>query len=435
MKEVLLLPRWIVPVRPHGITLPHHALAIRDGEIVALLPRAEAEREYSQWPRLELPDHVLIPGLINLHAHSAMSLMRGLADDQPLMTWLNEHIWPAETKHASSDFVHDGTLLACADMLKSGVTCFNDMYFFPDAAARAALAMRMRAVVSMTTLDFPTAYASGADEYLDKGLAAHAALKDEPLLGFTFGPHAPYTVSDRTFERIVTLANQLDLPIHIHVHETAHEVAEGIKQHGKRPLSRLHELGLVSPGLLAVHAVHLSDSEIELLAEHGSHIAHCPASNLKLASGIAPIAALSRAGVNVGIGTDGAASNNRLDMLAEMRLAALLAKGASGDAGAVPAAEALAMATINPAKALAMDDRIGTLEPGKRADIAALNLSRAETSPCFDVISHLVYAASSENVTHVWVDGELLLSERALTHADERELIAKANEWKARIQP
>lgn len=435
MNEALILPRWIVPVLPHGVTLTDHALAMSNGAIVALLPRAEAEREYSQWPRIELPDHVLIPGLVNLHAHSGMSLMRGLADDQPLMTWLNDHIWPAEARHVSSAFVHDGTLLACADMLKSGVTCFNDMYFYPDAAARAALAMRMRAVVSMTTLDFPTAYASNADEYLDKGLAAHAELKHEPLLGFTFGPHAPYTVSDRTFERIVTLANQLDLPIHVHVHETLHEVNESMKLHGKRPLARLHELGVVSPGLLAVHAVHLSESEIDMLAEHGSHIAHCPASNLKLASGIAPIAAMTRAGVNVGIGTDGAASNNRLDMLAEMRLAALLAKGASGDAAAVPAPEALAMATLNAAKALGLDDRIGSLEPGKRADITALNLARAETAPCFDVISHLVYAASSENVTHVWVDGELLLSQRVLTQSDERELIAKANAWKARIQP
>lgn len=435
MNQALLLPRWIVPVRPSGIALTGHALVIRDGIIVALLPRHEAEREYSQWPRVELPDHVLIPGLINLHAHSGMSLMRGLADDQPLMAWLNEHIWPAEARHVSGEFVHDGTLLACADMLKSGVTCFNDMYFYPDAAARAALAMRMRAVVSMTALEFPTAYAATADEYIDKGLAAYAELKDEPLIGFTFGPHAPYTVSDRTFERIVTLANELDLPIHIHVHETMHEVAEGMKLHGKRPLERLHDLGLVAPNLLAVHAVHLSEAEIDLLAANGSHVAHCPASNLKLASGIAPVAAMAKAGVNVGIGTDGAASNNRLDMLAEMRLAALLAKGASGDAGAVPAADALAMATINAAKALGMEDRIGSLEPGKHADIAALNLARAETAPCFDVISHLVYAASSENVTHVWVDGELLLADRVLIQADEQELITKANAWKARIQP
>ncbi|MDX2217500.1 MAG: TRZ/ATZ family hydrolase [Burkholderiales bacterium] len=435
MNEALLLPSWIVPVRPAGVILTDHALAIRDGLIAAVLPRAQAEREYSQWPRIELPGHVLMPGLVNLHAHSGMSLMRGLADDQPLMTWLNEHIWPAEGKVVSREFVHDGTLLACADMLKSGVTCFNDMYFFPDAAARAALAMRMRAVVSMTALEFPTPYAATADEYLDKGLAAHAELRDEPLLGFTFGPHAPYTVSDRTFERIVILANELDLPIHIHVHETAAEVAEGVKLHGKRPLERLRDLGVVAPNLLAVHAVHLTPAEIDLLAENGCHIAHCPASNLKLASGISPVAAMVKAGVNVGIGTDGAASNNRLDMLAEMRLAALLAKGASGDAGAVPAAEALSMATFNAAKALGMDDRIGSLEPGKRADIAALDFARVETTPCFDVISHLVYAASSENVTHVWVDGELLLKDRVLTRIDERELIAKAHAWKARIQP
>jgi 5-methylthioadenosine/S-adenosylhomocysteine deaminase len=435
MKEVLLLPRWIVPVRPHGVVLSDHALAIRDGTILALLTRADAEREYSQWPRVELPDHVLIPGLINLHAHSAMSLMRGLADDLPLMTWLNEHMWPAEAKHVSPAFVRDGTLLACADMLKSGVTCFNDMYFFPGDAGRAALTMRMRAVVSMLAMEFPTAFAANADEYLDKGLAIREELKHEPLLGFTFGPHAPYTVSDKTFARIAGLSAELNLPVHIHVHETIQEVNDGLKEYGKRPLERLNELGLVNPRLLAVHAVHLSASDIELLARNGGHIAHCPTSNLKLASGIAPLAAFARAGLNVGIGTDGAASNNRLDMLAEMRLAALLAKGSSGDAGAVPASDALAMATINAAKSLGMDDRIGSIEPGKRADLAALNFSRAETSPCFDVVSHLVYAASSENVTHVWVDGELLLANRTLTRVDERELIAKANEWKARIQP
>jgi 5-methylthioadenosine/S-adenosylhomocysteine deaminase len=378
---------------------------------------------------------VLIPGLINLHTHSAMSLMRGLADDQPLMTWLNEHIWPAESAHVSRDFVHDGTLLACAAMLKSGTTCFNDTYFFPDATARAAVAMRMRAVVAMMTVEFPSAYAASADEYLDKGLALRDELKDEPLLGFTFGPHAPYTVSDRTFERIATLTSVLDVPVHIHLHETAQEIADGMNAHGVRPLERLHRLGLVTPNLLAVHAVHLSATDISLMAQNGCHIAHCPASNLKLASGFAPIAACADAGINVGIGTDGAASNNRLDMLTEMRLAALLAKGASGDAAAVPAADALAMATINSAKALGMEDRIGSIEPGKYADLAALDFSHMETSPCYDVISHLVYAAASENVSHVWVGGELLLDGRVFTRADPSELIAKARAWKARIQP
>ena len=435
MSQTLLLPRWIVPVRPHGLTLTDHAIAIEDGRIVAVLPRTEAEREYSQFDRVELADHVVIPGLVNLHTHSAMSLMRGLADDQSLMTWLNEHIWPTEAKHVSQEFVFDGTQLACADMLKSGVTTFNDMYFFPDATSRAALSMHMRAAISIITIEFPTAYAANADEYLDKGLAIHDELKDEALLSFTFGPHAPYTVSDRTFKRIARLAHDMALPVHMHIHETAQEVADGVKEHGIRPLARLHGLGLVNPNLLAVHAVHLSHADIDLLASNGCHVSHCPASNLKLGSGIAPVSALASAGVNIGIGTDGAASNNRLDMMSEMRLAALLAKGATGNAAAVPAADALAMATWNGAKSIGLGNRIGTIEPGKCADITALDLSNVETAPCFDVISHIVYAASSENVSHVWVDGELLLHNRRLTKLDEQELIAKAQSWKARIQP
>ncbi len=435
MSQTLLLPRWIVPVHPHGVTLTDHAIAMDAGRIVAVLPRAEAEREYSQFTRVELADHVVIPGLVNLHTHSAMSLMRGLADDQSLMTWLHEHIWPAEAAHVSREFVYDGTQLACADMLKSGVTTFNDMYFFPDAVASAALAMQMRAAISIITLEFPTAYAANADEYLDKGLAIHDELKGKSRLSFTFGPHAPYTVSDRTFKRIATLAHEMALPVHMHIHETAQEIADGLKEHGIRPLARLHGLGLVTPSLLAVHAVHLSADDIDLLASNGCHMAHCPASNLKLGSGIAPVSALASAGVNIGIGTDGAASNNRLDMMSEMRLAALLAKGVTGNAATVPAADALAMATWNGAKSLGLGDRIGTIEPGKCADITALDLSNVETAPCFDVISHIVYAASSENVSHVWVDGELLLQDRRLTRVDEQELIAKARSWKARIQP
>lgn len=434
MNQTVLLPRWVVPVHPAGITLTGHAVAMADGAIKAVMP-ANALGEYSQWPRIELPEHALIPGLVNLHSHAAMSLMRGLADDQPLMKWLNEHIWPAESKHVSAGFVHDGTLLACAEMLKSGVTCFNDSYFFPEATARAALDMRMRAALAMMTIDFPSAYGRSADEYLDKGLATRSEFKDESLLSFTLGPHAPYTVSDQTFIRVAAMASELDLPIHIHVHETAQEVADGEKIHGKRPLMRMHDLGLVTPNLLAVHGVHFSASDIELLAKNGSHVAHCPASNLKLASGLPPVAAMSRAGINVGIGTDGAASNNRLDMMAEMRLAALLAKGVSGDASALPASEALAMATLHGARALGLDDRIGSIEPGKRADLTALHLGSVETVPCFDVISHIVYAASSENVSHVWVDGELLLDNRVLTRVDESELMAKAREWKTRIQP
>jgi 5-methylthioadenosine/S-adenosylhomocysteine deaminase len=433
--DTLISARWIVPVEPAGVVLNDHAIAIHLGEILAVLPREEARQKYSVRDDIVLGDHVLIPGLVNLHAHSAMSLMRGLADDLPLMTWLTEHIWPAEGKHISPEFVYDGTLLACAEMLRSGVTSFNDMYFFPDASARAAVAARMRAAVGMIAIEFPSSYAANADEYLDKGLAVRDEWRDEQLLSFTFAPHAPYTVSDRTFERIITLAGELDAPIHTHLHETRDEIAQSEKDFGVRPIERLQRIGLLGPNLIAVHAVHLNENEIEQLAANGCHAAHCPSSNMKLASGFSPVAAMAKAGVNVGIGTDGAASNNKLDMMAEMHLAALLAKGVSGDAAAIPAHQALAMSTLGPARALGLDAKIGTIAAGKRADITALRMDAIENSPCFDVVSHLVYAAGRENVSHVWVDGELLLDDRVLTRMDETELLAKARAWKARIRP
>ena len=433
--DTLISARWVIPVEPAGTVLHDHAIAVNLGEILAVLPTDQARQRYSPREDVVLGDHVVIPGLVNLHAHSAMTLMRGLADDLPLMTWLNEHIWPAEGKHVSAEFVYDGTLLACAEMLRSGTTCFNDMYFFPDASARAAVAARMRASVGMIAIEFPSAYAANADDYLDKGLAVRDEWRDEQLLAFTFAPHAPYTVSDRTFQRIITLAGELDVPIHTHLHETQDEIAQSEKQVGMRPLERLQRLGLLGPNLIAVHAVHLNEKEIEQLAANGCHAAHCPSSNLKLASGFSPVAAMMKAGVNVGVGTDGAASNNKLDMMAEMRLAALLAKGVAGDAAAIPAQQALAMSTIGPARALGLDAKIGSLTAGKRADITAVKMDAAETTPCFDVVSHLVYAAGRENVSHVWVDGECLLKDRALTRMDETDILAKARAWKARIQP
>lgn len=433
--DTLISARWVIPVDPAGRVLHDHAIAVNLGEILAVLPIEDARQRYAPREEVMLNDHAVIPGLVNLHAHSAMTLMRGLADDLPLMTWLNDHIWPAEGKHVGAEFVYDGTLLACAEMLRSGTTSFNDMYFFPDASARAAVAARMRASVGMIAIEFPSAYAANADDYLEKGLAVRDEWRDEQLLSFTFAPHAPYTVSDRTFQRIITLAGELDVPIHTHLHETRDEIAQSEKELGMRPIERLERLGLLGPNLIAVHAVHLNDKEIEQLAENGCHAAHCPSSNLKLASGFSPVAAMTRAGVNVGIGTDGAASNNKLDMLAEMRLAALLAKGVSGDAAALPAHQALAMSTIGPARALGLDAKIGTLVPGKRADIAAIRMDAIETSPCFDIASHVVYAAGREHVSHVWVDGELLLKDRVLTRMDETDILAKARAWKARIQP
>jgi 5-methylthioadenosine/S-adenosylhomocysteine deaminase len=412
----LLSARWIVPVEPAGAVLEHHAVAVRDGVIEKVFPASESSNAFEDYDRVDLPHHVLIPGLVNAHTHAAMALMRGLADDLPLMRWLQEHIWPAETKHASPAFVRDGTALACAEMLRGGVTCFNDMYFFPEAALEAAQAAGMRVALGLIVIDLPTAYASDPADYLRKGFELRDRQREEPLVSFCLAPHAPYTVSDPTFRQVATYAAELDLPVHLHVHETEHEIERSLAEHGVRPLERLRRLGLLGPGLIAVHAVHLQEEEIQLLATHGSSVAHCPSSNLKLASGFAPIEALRAAGVNLCLGTDGAASNNRLDLLTEMRTAALLAKAVARSAEAMPAHAALRAATLGGARALGLGARIGSIEPGKRADLTALALRGPELAPCYDPVSHLVYAAGREHVTHVWVDGEPRVVDGRLHH-------------------
>jgi 5-methylthioadenosine/S-adenosylhomocysteine deaminase len=389
---------------------------VRDGAIEAVLPVAQATGQFPEYETIELPDHVLIPGLVNAHTHAAMTLMRGLADDLPLERWLQEHIWPAETKHVSPDFVRDGTALACAEMLRGGITCFNDMYYFPEAALEAAQAAGMRAALGLIVIDFPTAYASDPADYLRKGFELRDRQREEPLVSFCLAPHAPYTVSDPTFRQVATLAAELDLPVHLHVHETEHEIERSLAEHGVRPLERLRRLGLLGPALIAVHAVHLQEEEIRLLARHGCSVAHCPSSNLKLASGFAPIEALRAAGVNLCLGTDGAASNNRLDLFAEMRSAALLAKAVARSAEAMPAHAALHAATLGGARALGLGARIGSIEPGKRADLTAVALRGPELAPCYDPVSHLVYAAGREHVTHVWVDGEPRVVDGRLEH-------------------
>jgi 5-methylthioadenosine/S-adenosylhomocysteine deaminase len=425
---------WVIPVVPAATVLRDHAVVVAGGAILEIAHTRDARGRYPGAPRVSLPGHALIPGLINLHTHAAMALMRGLADDRPLMDWLQNHIWPVETRLVNEGFVRDGTLIAGAEMLRGGVTCFNDMYFYPEAAARSALEAGMRAALGVIVIEMPSAYASDAQDYLSKGLATRDELKQEKLLSFCIAPHAPYTVSDKTFERIAVLQGELELPLHIHVHETRDEIEQSIARHGVRPLARLQALGLVDASLIAVHAVHLTEQEITLLAEKGCHVAHCPSSNLKLASGIASPVSLLQNGVNVALGTDGAASNNRLDMFGEMRLAALLAKGAGGDPTLLPAHLALEMATIRAARALGLEDRIGSLVPGKRADMTAVHLEAPELLPCYDPLSHLVYAAGREHVTHVWVDGERTVDSGQLTRLDPRELAAKAAYWKDKIR-
>jgi 5-methylthioadenosine/S-adenosylhomocysteine deaminase len=424
---------WIIPVEPQDAVLGGHAVIVGAGRILDILPAAEADLRYQARDHRRLPGHALIPGLVNLHTHAAMALLRGYADDLPLMTWLQGHIWPAERRWVSREFVLDGTRLACLEMLEGGTTCFNDMYFFPEAAVQAATEAGQRVAAGIIVIDFPSNYAADLDGYLDKGLALRDAMRHHPLVSFCMAPHAPYSVSDRSLEKVLVYAKQLDLPIHIHVHETDEEIRQGMERHGARPLERLRHLGLLGPDFIAVHAVHLIDAELDLLAEHGCHVAHCPTSNLKLASGIAPMAGLLEHGVNVGLGTDGPASNNRLDCWQEMRLAALLAKGVTGRPELVPARHALRMATLGGARALGLEARIGSIQVGKEADLVAVDLSAAHTQPCYDPVSQLVYCAGREDVTHVWVAGREVVRDRRCLTLDEADILARARLWRQRL--
>jgi len=419
----ILNARWIIPMTPGSEVLNDHALVMAGERILAVLPQAEAALRYADAKRVELKDHVLIPGLINGHTHSAMSLLRGVADDLALMDWLNNHIWPLEKKWVSEDWTYQGSLLSAAEALRGGVTYLNDMYFFPTAMARAAIDSGIRAGVSINVIDFPTGYASGPDDYIAKGLAAYEQFKGEQLLDWTSAPHAPYTVSDETFVKLRQLSETHGLQMHCHIHETQFEVDESVKQFGMRPLERLNKLGLLNEKMIAVHMVHLTEDEIAMLAAQKVHLVHNPNSNLKLASGVQPLTALEAAGINTILGTDGAASNNRQDMFGEIRAAALLAKGVSGNPLTVSARTALEMATIRAAKAMGRGDDLGTLEPGKLADVVAVSLDALECRPVYHADAQLVYVAGREHVSDVWVGGRQLLQGRQLTSIDTGALI------------
>ena len=413
--DTLLHARWIIPVEPESVTLENYSLVIDKGRIIDLLPTDVAKQKYQGTMTENLSTHALLPGFINCHTHAAMTLMRGIADDLPLMVWLQNHIWPLEQKWMSEAYVRDGTDLAIAEMILGGTTCFNDMYFFPDITAQQAIHHGIRACVGLIVIDFPTVWAENSAAYIAKGLDIHDQLRHQPLITTSFAPHAPYTVSDDPLQKIRTLADELEIPITMHVHETLHEVEEAWANTGLRPLQRLHNLGLLNPSFIAVHMTQLTSDEIRLVAESGAHIVHCPESNLKLASGFCPVALCLNAGINVALGTDGAASNNDIDMLGEMRSAALLAKAVAQDASSVPAMTALRMATINGAKALGLEQETGSLTVGKSADVIAIDLDHLETLPLYCPVSQIVYAASRQQVTDVWVAGKQLLKQRQLT--------------------
>ena len=429
----LISAGWVVPVEPHGVVLEDHAVAVKAGRILAIGPRREMLERFEAEGQVERPEAILLPGLINAHTHNPMTLMRGVADDLPLHAWLTGHIWPIEAAVMGPDFVADGVELAVAEMLRGGTTCCNESYFFPDVQAATYARLGFRALVGLPFIDFPTPWAKSADEYFDKALEVHDNYRGHALVRTGFAPHAPYTVNDAAFERIRMLADQLDVPVHCHVHETAHEVSEGQKLHGMHPLARLDRLGLVNRQLIAVHMTQLTDAEIDLCAQRGVSVVHCPESNLKLASGFCPVEKLRRAGVNLALGTDGCASNNDLDMLGELRTAALLAKGVAGDAAALDAPSALRMATLGAARALGMEQEIGSIEVGKQADLCVLRQDDIEGTPCYEAISQVIYAGARSQVQDVWLAGRRRVADGRLLDFDVAALRAKARAWQVRI--
>jgi 5-methylthioadenosine/S-adenosylhomocysteine deaminase len=431
--DLLIEAGFVIPIQPHGVVLHDHAVAIRDSAILALLPTTEARARFAPAQVVSRPDGVLLPGLVNAHAHNPMTLLRGVADDLPLMQWLQGHIWPLEAQLIGPDFVADGVTLAIAEMLRGGTTCCNENYFFPDVQAATYKRHGFRARIGLPIIDFPSSWARSDDEYFDRATEVHDQWRNDPLITTAFAPHAPYTVSDANFERIRMLSDQLDLPVHCHVHETAHEVAESQLKYGQRPLARLDRLGLVNDRLIAVHMTQLTDAEIALCAERGVSVAHCAESNLKLASGFCPAAKLLRAGVNLAIGTDGAASNNDLDMFGETRTAALLAKAVADDASVLDAATALRAATLGGARAMGLDHLVGSIEAGKQADLICVDLAQVETQPLHNVVSQLVYACGRQQVSDAWIAGRQKLRDRQLLDIDADALIANARQWRQRV--
>lgn len=431
--DQLIHAQWIITGAGNNQTLENHSLAINAGVIKDILPHKTASERYTAKTTEHFNTHAITPGFINAHTHIAMNYFRGLADDLALMNWLNNYIWPAEKKWVSHDFVRDASLFAMAEMIRSGTTCFNDMYFFLQATAEAAEIAGMRAHIGMTVIEFPTNWAQNTEEYFVRGLEFFEEYKNHPLITATLAPHAPYTVSDQSMLRVQQIAEQYQLKINLHLHETNDEVTQSLKQFNKRPIHRLHDLGLISPHLIAIHMTQINDEDLRYLQQSKPSVVHCPESNMKLASGICPVEKLRAAGINVALGTDGAASNNDLNMLGEMRSAAFLAKLATLNPENLSAEQALKMATAHGATALGIDHITGSLEKGKAADFVAINLDALETMPIYHPLSQIVYAASRQQVTDVWVAGKQLMKNRELLTLDEQELLTKAKTWAAKI--
>jgi len=430
--DLLIEAPWLVP----GNGLPvvaDAAVAVRDGRFAAAGDRSRVNAEFQAAERCSLPDHVLLPGLVNSHGHLAMTLFRGFAEDVPLQTWLSDRVWPLEATHVDEEFIRDGVRLAMLEMLRAGTTCFSDMYFFPEITAREAKAMGMRSQVAFPVIDIPNVWSRSAEEGIHKGLALSDEYRDDPFVRVAFGPHAVYTVDQATLARVLMFSEELDLNIQIHLHENRQELTDTLARLGVSGIRHLSDQGLLGPRLQAVHMTQISDDELPLLAEANVNVVHCPISNAKLGCGVCPIERLQNAGVNVCLGTDGAASNNSLSVLAEARMASLLTKLQDHDASALPAAVALDMSTINGARALGMAEDTGSIEPGKWADVVAVDTRAPELQPLYDPVAQLIHSAADSNVSHVWVAGRCLLADREPTLFDGEEVVRRARRWQTRI--
>jgi 5-methylthioadenosine/S-adenosylhomocysteine deaminase len=431
--DTLICARWVLPVEPDGSVLADHAVAVRAGRIVAVLPAAEARARYAPQEVLERPQHALLPGLVNAHTHAAMTLLRGRAENLPLARWLEDAIAPIERRWVDPEYVRDGTELALAEMLRGGVTCFADMQLWPGIVARTAAELHVRASVGLVVEQAATRFAAGPDEYIEKGMALRDEYRGDPLVATHFALGPAHELDDATLVRVRRLADELEIPVALPVHESAWEVAESLARHGARPLARLGGLGLVSPLLVAVHATQLQSADLDALAASGAAVVHCPQSNLKLGSGVCPAADLLGRGVRVALGTDGAAANNDLDLLSEMRTAGLLASGVSARPGALVASDLLRMATLEGARALGLGEATGSLVPGKWADLCCVDLRTPGSWPVHDVAATLAYACSSRQVSDTWVAGRHLYAAGSLRYIDESALLERADAWRVRI--
>jgi 5-methylthioadenosine/S-adenosylhomocysteine deaminase len=425
--------KWLLSGIPNQPALENHSLCIADGKIQAVLPTAHVQEKYTATRVDNYLEHLIMPGIVNAHTHIGMNYFRGLGSDLSLMDWLNNHMLPTEKKWLSHEFVYDVSLFAMAEMIRSGTTCFNDMFYFAPATAEATIKSGMRAGIGLTVIEFPTKWAQTTDEYFAKGLDFYEQYKNNPYITPTLAPHAPYTVSDESFIRIRELSEKFQLKINLHLHETLDEIDQSMKQFGKRPIRRLYDLGLLSPQLIAIHCANLNEEDLDLLAETKPSVVHCPESNMKLASGICPVAKLRDAGVNVALGTDSVASNNDLDMLSEIRSASLLSKISTLNPESLKAHEALALATMNGAKAMGLDKTIGSLEVNKAADFIAINMNDIEMLPVFEPEAQVVYSSNRQQVSDVWVDGKQLMKNRKLLTLDEQELKRKAELFSQKI--